>query len=172
MDKWLERATNLSVLASAVLFAAVVVNSWRAQPSSRQLQSPRYSVGDRLADMDPRVDFSAASRTVLLYVNSNCQFCVVSAPFYRRLVAHRNELAPPVRIIAIAKQPEGVLKSFLSVHGIVVDRAVALSDSSTFTMKTTPAVLVVNRTGTIDSLWIGQIAAEDEEAALRAVVAH
>lgn len=172
MDNWLERVTNFAIIGSAVLLLAATVNSWRAQTSVQQPQSPRYKVGESVAELDSHIDFAAAPRTVLVYLNSNCRFCVASAPFYRRLVTHRNETGSRVRIIAIGKQPQEVLTTFLAEQNITVDQAVALANPTKFKMNTTPALLAVDRSGTIDSLWIGQVPAGDEERALRTLVAN
>jgi len=169
VDRILERATNLAIVLSAIAFVTIVAKGWTAGTSG-STGAPRYAVGQKLEQLDARVSFSAAPKTVLVFTNSNCQYCLASIPFYKRLIARRDEAQSSVPIIAIAKQSQELLNDFLTTNGLKVDRAVELTDPSKFVMNITPSILVVDSKGVITSLWIGKIPSTEEEKVLKTIL--
>jgi hypothetical protein len=166
-DKILERVTNVAILASVLGLATVLATG--GFPAAKTA-APRYKVGETLQQLDSRVNFADSTKTVLLYTNSNCQFCQASIPFYKRLIARRDERRSRVPIVAIAKQPQQVLDDYLRLNGVQVDKAIELKDLSKFSMNSTPTLLVVDSKGVILDIWIGLIPSGDEEKALNVVL--
>lgn len=164
-----ENAANIAIVLSALVPLASWARAWTSTRKAGPLQASRlYNPGDVLPNL-PGLTFREADRTLVLFINSNCQFCTASMPFYRELIERRNQAKASVAIVAATREPVERLATYLAAHGLIVDKRVALGESSPFRLTVTPAVLQVDSGGTVERLWIGKLERVNESEILTLV---
>ena len=107
------------------------------------------------------VDFSAQSETLIMVLASDCVFCQLSMPFYRRLLeAERGG----VRIVVAASPVDTVIESYLTAEGVNPDSVVFVA--SPLPVRGTPALLLTDREGVVTHAWVGLLDADRESEVL------
>ena len=110
------------------------------------------------------IDFSIASRTLLVALQRPCRYCDDSLPFYRRLEA-RADGRDEVRIVVVAPPRNRGIGDYLASEGFEPD-AVVFADSERFPASGTPTLMVVDTEGSLTHSWIGQLDAGQEAEVL------
>ena len=110
------------------------------------------------------IDFSDASRTLLVVLQRPCRYCDDSMPFYRRLDARapgRND----VRIAVVAPPRNRGIGDYLASEGFEPD-AVVFADPERFPASGTPTLMVVDGDGSLTYSWVGLLDAGQEAEVL------
>jgi hypothetical protein len=130
------------------LLVATVVWQRRNNPT---LQAPEpFKVGEQ-AERLPGVGYGDARISVILYLRSTCPYCTQSMPFYRRLSEEATRLGS-VRLIAVSPETEQVARAYIEEHSLRVGKLIKFDGRPV----PTPTLVTVNRTGTIQGVWVGQ----------------
>ena len=151
----------LGVVACVALAAAIVSLTWLHY--SRQ-PHPVYAVGDRVVDL-PEIDFSAAKQTVVIWLNTQCEPCAESMPFYREVASK----AQGTRLVAVSPQSAEELRDFLTFGGVKTHQQLSIGMRSV-RLWTTPAMLVVGRDGRVKWVSVGKLEKRDAEEAVLGLV--
>jgi hypothetical protein len=159
----LERATNIVVIITALLFCTTLAkNYWIGQ----RLQG-RHTLGrevDRLQGQSlpiHGIDFSQSEKTVVLAISTQCHFCLHSIPFYQRLTNTDAVRTGKVAIVAVFPQDKAVAESFVKGSNIHINSVVS-SDLPTIGISGTPTILLVRRSGKIEKAWVGELSATEQ----------
>ena len=182
-----EIATNLSIIAVAIVGATVLVKNYLLRPNTptsvetRQLD--RNSPGSpensrRSAPTGPAagtqislsgINWTDSEETVVIALSNKCRFCTDSAPFYQRLT---NELADRknVRVVAVFPHEVGEGKKYLDGLNVpITEMTQAQLDS--FGVRGTPTLMIVDKSGKVKQSWVGRLSAEKEAEVLSRVKA-
>lgn len=126
---------------------------------------PSYVAGQGV-DLSSDV-FGQASQTLAIVFRSDCGACERMKPYLARLAARNNGAA--LRVVAVT----GVANSadslaFATGIGVDPSRLVTM-DLATLRVQRVPTILLVDRTGRIETAFEGIPSAQDEESLLRKV---
>lgn len=125
-------------------------------------QSPPDFVDFRL-DASTGIDFSAAERTLVAVLRSDCPFCDQSKPFYRRLASGDRT---GVRIVVVARRGDAEIDSY---RPVLEPDSVVFVGPGVLPVSGTPTLLLVDRQGVVEAAWIGLLGREREDEVLAAV---
>lgn len=164
LHKRIEIIANIGIIIVAILLGGVLVKRYLLSPS------PNVEVGEDMLIKPgmklslPGVDWDRADKTLLMVLSTNCHFCTESAPFYQRL-AQQKAGRQDVRLVAVLPQVMSDAQHYLSDHNIVVDE-VRQSVPGAAYARGTPTLIMVDRTGSVVTSWIGKLPAEKEAEVL------
>lgn len=165
MDR-LAKLTNFAVLCAALLFSFVLIRDhvWpQSKPSKSDILREQSLVGQslELAGVAWQTD-----RSLVLVLSANCRFCTASSPFYRNVITATKATG----VTTIAVFPQSVLEGerYLATAGITVDRVISLEPAA-IGATGTPTLLIVGKTGRVDSMWVGQLSQTAEQEVLKGV---
>ena len=157
-----EALVNVSIVVVAILLGIVVVKNYLLPDKNPDLTDTlRISRGTGLSI--PNVDWSKANQTVLLVLSESCHYCTDSAPFYRRLVERAGERSS--RVIAALPEDLNTSKAYLNRLGVLVHDIVQVNPPSLGT-RATPTVLLLDNSGIVKDVWVGQLSPEKEREVL------
>lgn len=109
------------------------------------------------------IDWSAADRTLVLSLHSECRFCTASLPFYRRLLDARGDV--PLQVVVTAPAEDAAIYTYLDDGGVRPDRVVTV-EPGTLPIAGTPTLFLVDGSGVVTHVWPGQLGDEQETAVL------
>jgi hypothetical protein len=153
---------NFSIIVVAILVGAVLVKNYLLSDKSRELTAAS-SIPPGTSLSLPNVDWSKANQTILLVLSESCHYCTNSAPFYRRLVERAGERGS--RVIAALPEDLNTSKAYLNRLGVLVDNVLQISPSSLGT-RATPTLVLVDNSGIVKDVWVGQLSPEKEREVL------
>lgn len=104
------------------------------------------------------VDFAAASRTLLMVIQSDCHFCEQSRPFYGHLPRGGD-----TQIVIAAPLGDTDIESYR--HLIEPDEVVFV-EPGVLPVRGTPTLLLVDSEGRVDAAWIGLLDSRREAEVL------
>ncbi len=161
----MKKVFEVSINALVGLAAILVIYQLVAQ---NRVSRPRHvEVGDHL----PYIEGVAwgGQSTLLLAVRKGCHFCEESMPFYRRLVALRDQHRTDTQLVAVFPDSEvearGVLKD-ARLDNIGLASGVPLSRIN---VTGTPTLLLVDKRGVVSRAWSGELTLDGEEEVLKAL---
>jgi len=178
-----EIATNLSIIAVALIGATVLVKNYLLRPARpvatavRTADAPNgpreNSRSDRQAPTGPAagtqialpgVSWSDSDETVVLALSNKCHFCTESAPFYQKLT---RELADQkkVRVLAVFPQDTSEGRKYLDGLNVPITE-VAQATLDSLGVRGTPTLVIVDKNGTVQQSWVGRLTAERETEVL------
>jgi thiol-disulfide isomerase/thioredoxin len=179
-----EIATNLSIIAVALVGATVLVKNYllrpatpvasAVRPADSGANGPRESshsdrpnptgpaAGTQIAL--PGVSWNDSDETVVLALSNKCHFCTESAPFYQKLT---RELADQknVRVLAVFPQEVNEGKKYLDGLNVPITN-VAQATLDSLGVRGTPTLVIVDKNGTVKQSWVGRLTAERETEVL------
>ena len=151
---------NIAIILASILLAGLAV---------KRFILPTYSKPDSLAPPPitasmklslPGVDWGKGDRTLLMVLSTNCHFCTESAPFYQRLAQQKVGRAD-VRLVASLPQTTAEAQKYLADHGVTVDEVRQSTPGATYT-QATPTLILVDKTGSVISSWVGKLTTDKE----------
>ncbi|QNI37400.1 TlpA family protein disulfide reductase [Edaphobacter albus] len=105
-----------------------------------------------------------ADRTLILFISTDCQYCIASTPFYKRLVqAH-----PKTPIIAAFPQKEDVAREYLAKHQIPISEVISAPQLLQETTGT-PTLMLVDKTGKVKNAWVGRLSPTTEKEVFKQI---
>jgi len=167
-SRHLDTLTNLITIAAA---GSILITVWQLQRnihSRNETHAPAsYQIGEQINPIEG-VSFSNSPINVLLFVRSTCHFCSDSMPFYRRLSA---ELHAQERRRLYVLSDESIEQTERYLAGFLVKPTAVARSSPEVARRVvaTPTIFVVDSTGRVIHVAIGQLTAM-QEAALRSVI--
>ena len=158
ISKKIEVIANIGIIVVAAAVVALLIRNYWLKPAQDRGE---IQAGQRLPLN--QVNWQLQGKSVVLAASTTCHFCTESAPFYRNLAEHSRERH--VRFIAVFPQPVAESKTYLSNEGVQVDdiRQASLPELQ---IKGTPTLLLVDRSGTVKSVWRGKLPPEKEQEVL------
>jgi hypothetical protein len=166
--KLLDRIANIAVIVGVAVFLLLVVQHrlWRSNPSPPN----SAAMAEALKGKTIRVaglDFPRSRASVLLVIAKGCHFCEDSLPFYRALAA---ETQGKVDLLAALPQPRPEGEAYLKEAGVPAAQ-VASAPPSQFGLGGTPTLVLLDRSGKVQEVWIGLLNG-DRQAQVRSRLAQ
>lgn len=189
--KAVELATNLSIIAVALIGATVLVKNYLLRSSAPVVSEINQAAAGRnsAAPLDnprarpagsaptgpaqgtqisvPGITWSESEETVLLALSNKCHFCTESAPFYQKLT---RELAgrSNVRVVAVFPQEVGEGRKYLDELKVPITQ-VSQAKLDSLGVRGTPTLVIVDKSGTVKQSWVGRLTTEREAEVLSRV---
>jgi hypothetical protein len=160
-----DRVVNTVLVVAAVLVGTNAIRQLIGS-ASPQPPLPTYESGEAVPALRG-ISYGDASKTVLLFLNSNCPACSASVPAYRRLIARKSTAGEPIRILALGVEPQRTLQEYLARNEVVVDAVATVNAAEWYKVRSTPTVLLVGRDGAVSHSWVGMLQPDSEEALTR-----
>lgn len=154
MDRILWRLAMASILLAIGSFA------WTA---SATRPHPVYAVGDSVRDLG-EIRFDLSAQSIVVWVNTRCEACAQSLPFYRRIA----DAARSSRLIVVGPEPEAVLREFMEAAGVRPNQVVS-TGSRDIRLWFTPTLLLVDRSGMVRYVYVGLMKPVEEDRILLAL---
>ena len=174
LSRKVEIAANLATLIVAVILAVVLVKNnllpmkppRTEAPAVRSTEAPA-TVRTDLSKRLPGVDWRHNGRTLVLALSTRCHFCTASAPFFKKISQRAGK---NLTLVGVFPQKNAEAESYLSREGIRV-AAVKQVSLDRIGVRGTPTLLLADSKGVVIETWIGKLAPEKEEQALKAIFA-
>jgi thiol-disulfide isomerase/thioredoxin len=115
----------------------------------------------------PRAGYEQADRTVALVLAQGCGYCQASMPFYRRL--NEAQKGGRFRMVVITPDPADAFRRFLGQQSVSADAVISVS-AADLSVRGTPTLVVLDRTGSVREFRTGRLS-QEEETRLLAVLA-
>lgn len=103
-------------------------------------------------------------KALVMVLQKGCRYCAASAPFYRKL-AGTAAIQDRVHLIAVLPQDVGVSRAYLSGLGVRVSD-VRQAPLASIGAPYTPMLLLIDKTGVVRNVWIGQLSPERQQQVL------
>lgn len=173
MSAKLETAVNvMTLLTSIIVLGMIGQRTWVSshRPSPPQL----FREGERIPIFDG-LDVSKVARTLVMVVRHDCRYCAESLPFYRTLsqsLSDNNPVGSQLVIVTVddletAKQY--VRDNQLNISAIV---PVPPARRSELRVPGTPTLMLVDRDGRIQRMWVGTLDPTRQKEVTAALVAQ
>jgi hypothetical protein len=156
MIRRIEMCANVSIIVAALAFCATIIKD-------RWINSPA-NVGNATAATEgrllsarlqiPGIQWGQTSMTLVMALSTACHFCQESTPFYRVLATSRAVTSKRVSIMMVFPQPQGEAEAFVKDHDINATQVLSMPLQK-FGISSTPTLLLVDRNGKVEKLWIG-----------------
>jgi len=175
--------TNLSIIAVALIGAAVLVKNYLIRPNAEAkppaIVSSAAPTGERHDPPKspaagtqislPDINWNASNETILLALSDKCHFCTESAPFYQRL---SSELAKrqDVNLLAVFPQDNNDARQYLSGLGIQISN-VKQATLDSIGVRGTPTLMILDANGKVKQAWVGKLTPEKESEVLSRIKA-
>ena len=167
ISKKIEVAANIAIIFVVALIAVRIFDPDLFYRKAPQPSPPpaTIDVGNKV-DL-PAVDWSSHEKTVVMVLREGCHFCSASAPFYKKLVQAADK-APGVHLMAVLPQDVPEAKKYLDTLGVPVGD-IQHGDLGTLKIAGTPTLLLVDRTGVVKKVWVGQLDGQGEAEVMSTV---
>jgi thioredoxin-related protein len=149
----IEVGANVAIIIVALAIVVVFARSYK----SNQSQPHQIGTGTQFGLKD--MSGQGNDKSMVLVLSTTCHFCSESAGFYRALVGHCQR--QHVRTVAVFPQPTNAAQSYLADKGVAVDE-VRQSSLSNIEVTGTPTLLLIDKKGIVQSVWVGKLS-EDRE---------
>lgn len=146
--KWAD--TSLAWGTALMVVIALGATAWRFWPASTEGLKP----GDRIS---PRL-VQPKQWTMIAVMSPQCGDCTESMAFYRRLFLDR----PGVSLVVVGPAGADELRVYGQANGLNAARYESISQFDSNSLGTIPALLLVDRSGAIRSIWRGRLSPNDE----------
>jgi thioredoxin-related protein len=162
--KKIELIANLAIIIVAILLSAILISLCLPHTPSKAVvaESLRIMPGTKLSL--PGLAWDKGSQTLLIVLSTNCHYCTESAPFYQRLVQQKAR-RKDIHLVAILPESAGEAQKYLSAQGISVDEIRQSAPNAVYA-RSTPTLILVDRTGSVIETWVGKLPPQKEEEVL------
>jgi len=163
LNKGINLALNLMIALVLVCIGVVVIKHyWHPGRSAVPPRDYGVPVGSKVPL--PDIDWEKNGQTLLLVLDTGCQYCTASAPFYQQMVretAHNRS----IQLVATFPQEISKSKQYLNEHNVPIDE-VRQSSLNALGVKGTPTLILVNNKAEVLRSWPGQLSPEAEKEVL------
>ena len=147
-SEYLHRTLNIALALACVLLAGSLGQRYLVKRPS----TPTISVAG--------VDFSSSKKTLLLFLQQDCNVCIESLPFYRKLIDTFQEPTDVQLILITPNRPE-MAGEFFKNAGLSF-RTVLQGDRGLLGVKLSPTLILADSDGNVRGSWIGKLQPERE----------
>ncbi len=162
MAKKIETLANVAIILVACVLCFVVIHRYYFS-APNQVKS--VELGSKL--VAPGVDWAAAERTLVVAISTTCHYCSESAGFYQRLAAQSKQ-AKNVHLMAVLPQGTAEAREHLTKEGVEIADVRQMPLAQIHVLGT-PTLILVDRAGTVKSVWVGKLPHNTEDEVVKAV---
>jgi len=148
-NKVLNRALNFGIILACALLVTSLVERYVVSkpPVGRTVQLPG-------------VDFSRSEKTLLLFLQPDCEICIKSLPYYRKLLDKFRDVGDVTLVLITPNEPEAT-REFFNSHGLSFN-TVLQGKRGLLGVQLSPTLILTDSTGTVHGQWIGELSAQQE----------
>ena len=154
-----EFASNVAVILVAVVFLAVLTSAYISKPGADHLKAGLQR-GQKFAEL-PRVDYKSSENTLLLFLNTECEYCRASLPFYQQLIEEQRARGENTHIVSVFPNSNEEAALYTKRNQLSVD-VVAGIDFNDLSLTGTPTMVLLDRAGVVKNFWVGKIPEKEE----------
>ena len=152
LKSFIEVASNIAVVVVAIVVLASFARSYlRATP--RVVLQGGLLKGSQFPQL-PGVDFRKSQKTLLVAVDSKCDSCKESLPFFKNLAGSIRGRSD-ARMIAVFPSAEEEAKRYAQQNQLNVDTIFGL-DFKMLNLRAIPAMILIDNNGTVIDFWLGK----------------
>ena len=151
-----------------IVFVAIVIAVLLAVKVVRRSFFPKAPVRTVATTLRPgtklpleNVNWSNKDQTLVMVLDTNCGFCKASVPFYQTVLKRLSEKSR-VQVVAVFPQPEKEATDYLNSVGLQIPE-VRQATARSLRVQGTPSLILVNTSGLVTDMWVGQLRNTDEE---------
>jgi hypothetical protein len=168
----LDTVVNLATLATCAAIVFVLVTRVRhvPPPAPAPPALPFFLKGETLPSFDG-LQLQESDRTLLLVLRHDCRFCTESLDFYRRLSATVRGTQPHPRLVLLTTDDSDTARQYGADNRLELDAIVSIPAARQRDLKVpgTPTLILVNRAGVIQEMWLGKLDPTRESQVVSAV---
>jgi rhodanese-related sulfurtransferase len=156
----LNTTINLALVFMVLVFCGILVKRFVINRSNA-VDIDKFNelkVGDSIEL--PDIIWEKAPATVVFGLNTKCKFCTESAPFYKELV-EKQMTEGSFQLVAVFPESLNESRQYLEELKVPITE-IRQSSLRRLGFKGTPSVVVVDRFGSVKSISLGKLTAEDE----------
>lgn len=162
----LEIATNLAVVC--VSAAVLIVFLWTYVQTNRKPQlSPGLTKGETLTHLQ-HYEFSNATKTLVIAMNTECSFCAESIPFYNQVSEACRSGNVRTNIAAVFPNTANEVQEYVKRHSLRMDVVPAI-DLNGLKVSATPTLILVDSTGKVLDFWVGKLSEENQREVMKRI---
>lgn len=168
MSRKLEIAANLSIVVAVLFFCVSTVKDRWFQPptSSPSAAGPAFAAGTDGPQKGTQLHINGfkweADKTLVLALSTQCHFCQESTPFYKELTSSPKTRDKRISIVTVFPQPASEAESFVKTNQIYPDKVLSMPLGQ-LGASVTPTVLLVDKTGKVQKLWLGMLSPSQQK---------
>lgn len=163
----LEVLTNVAVLLVAVSILVVLALNY----VGGQKPTPRIVEGLQKGQQLPAisgVDYTGAASTLLIAMNTRCEYCTQSIPFYNQLADLKNNGKISPRTVAVFPNTATEVQRYARQYELKIDHQSSI-DFEQLKLAGTPTMILVDQNGSIINFWVGALKPEAQRQFLNAL---
>jgi hypothetical protein len=160
----LESVMYGTVIATACIVTAVIL----LRPPANVIPNQPYKVGEAVGPLNT-INYADSSRTLLLVVQSSCQYCTASMPFYRKL-EELSQARRDVRIFVVTQDTDIVARKYLDEHKLNLPVVPSINVGNQLNVTGTPTLLLVDRSGKAKGVWVGLLSSSRQSEILQSLL--
>lgn len=159
LKRRVEVASNVAVVLVGMVFLMTLASAYFSRLAPETLKAG-LGRGQKFSDL-PRVDYKNSENTLLLFLNTKCEFCRASLPFYRRLIEAQRARGGDTHIVSVFPNPDEEAAQYLRQNQLPVD-VVANANFDDLSLTGTPTMVLLDRSGAVKDFWVGKIPEKEE----------
>lgn len=144
----------LDVSAALAVLLALAAATWSFAVGG---PSPQYAPGDQFDDI-PTLGAPSTGSTLFIWIDTRCEPCVTSMPFYQRLTRQPRRTS----VIVLGRETVGRLEGILAKFGVRPNRVVSVGNR-TLRFRGTPTIVLVGQDARVRAVWYGRRQNQQEE---------
>lgn len=158
---------NIALIVVTLIFGVVFFERYLVQKTD-PADSPTASAIGPGATLTLRdVDWSKSNQTLVLALSKHCRFCTEGAGFYRDVMQELKGQTG-IRTLAIFSESLSEAQQYLKEINVSVDEVRQVSLKA-LGLKGTPTILLVNGSGEISKLWLGQLSTKQQTEVMSSI---
>lgn len=164
--KKLELVTNVTIIVVALFFAVVLASRFIAADTTKDKSAAQQNLENTRFNLD-QVNWAVNEKNLVLAFSTTCRFCLESTSFYKQLTEKVKGQAS-IKMIAVTPQPTDEVKELFAKQNILVEDVIQtrLSDVS---INGTPTLLLIDKNGVVQKVWVGRLSPESEAEVMAAL---
>lgn len=167
LKSYLESATNGAVLLVTVLIlSSFAVNYFYRGRSAPQMISG-FRKGQKISPV-AGINYGDSTHTLLIAMNTQCDYCTRSIPFYNEIAKRTQNSKVPLQIVAAFPNPLEQVQKYVEQHQLNLATKNSV-DMKQLNLSDTPTMILVDQGGNIIDFWVGAIPPEDQQRVLESL---
>jgi rhodanese-related sulfurtransferase len=155
---------NVAIVVAALVLSGLLFKKYLL-PLSPNAAAAKTNVapGSRLSL--PATNWSPNTKTLLLFLHSECSYCASSAAFYQRLLTETAR-SSDVKLLALFSDADAGSEKYLHEANLSALES-KQTDLASFGVSSTPTLVLVNGDGVVLEVWKGKLSPKQEAALIR-----
>ena len=111
-------------------------------------------------------NYADYSRTLLIVLNTDCEYCRTGLPFYERLIDAGRAAHEPVHIVWVFPNDVSDVKTYLGKNQLDLDMVTNISLAK-LRVGSTPSLILLNEKGVVSDFWLGRLSPDQESRVIK-----